>query len=180
MLVQSNWPNILRLLPSLPSVFMRHQGLVYHYQARGNLTVSLYWSKGRVIVAELLIPRYHPWLHPIHNSKSMPGFLETETQISTDHSTSILITSPNQLLVLSEPILGISRAAPACIFKRQDNFFFSSNYTGIYGSLVPPDYDTQAPEAQKSEFQCILHLCSQELDALQCKALIDLKFKASD
>jgi len=52
MLIQSHEPNLIELLPALPSEW--HRGMVTGLKARGGYVVSMEWGKGRLILATIV------------------------------------------------------------------------------------------------------------------------------
>jgi hypothetical protein len=98
LLVQSQNPGHLSLLPALPAAF-RHGGHV-KLNARGDVGVSVRWSKGLVTNAKLEFRSKHPWLLSSTASSVNRHLGNHVNTIAGQHkaeSVSYTVSSPNKV-----------------------------------------------------------------------------------
>ena len=92
LLVQSHVPNLILLLPSIPSELSATGYLTLF--CRGDIKASLSWRNGNVTEATLLFNSNHPWHRGIEESPSGSGRFTLSQKLSRF---SVFISSPNIL-----------------------------------------------------------------------------------
>ena len=164
MLLQSQLPGTIKLLPSLPTP-LGQQGHVYGLQARGDALVSMQWRKGLLLAAEIVFNSAHFWHQKLAVHWKYPGFYRT---LYTEGSSKIVVTAPNKLVLYEGKYTG---SGTVCKIDSFDTVITPANNKGESedSQFMNDAYATMTMSIQS--FACVWLFCG-DVDSVKCGSFL--------
>lgn len=157
MLIQSHQSGMIVLLPSIPRDFLEY-GFYKGLRARGNIQISIVWSKGNIIAGVLELQGYHPFLEPV--TEYADGFFRLKN-IELSNKLNLKIASPNKLIQLNN----------SCSqWNYLGRIINDYSYLSIYGKR----FHSGELELSRDSFPCHIYLCDFSITITQEECLRQL------